>query len=587
MIRALSLLKIVFGSMAAVSVAAAASFPLGEPPAKDQPLAENEVNLAKARAHYLLARQLEADGQVKKALEHYYAYLRLGDGQVFMQLLPHIASLASMHEGLDRAIQVLEEAMQRQSGHLQPVVILTQLMLQKLQSDDTPKLRESLVKLLQDGLKRFPDQPEAYHNAVLGYLALQMREEAESLLQNSLDSPVQEAKFWLQLGRTAQELWPIVDNERRQEHLDKINDYFARATELALKNGDEESSLQAIDYYLFTSQMKESIAACEAVVRQTGSLEARRRLWRLYDAMDRKAESLQALQDLVEAYPQDIEHQRLLAMQYRNSRQWKKAADHLEAALQTGGGKLEDYLVISNLLMLGDDEEKLDRFTARGQQLFPDNPSMGFLRARALSRLRRYDDAVKIFQRVAKDAATFSPDLLDDGFYFSWGSALERSGHFEEAARQFDKSIQLTPPDQLERAAQTMNYLGYMWLQQGSNLDKAEQLITKANELIQNEPAYIDSLGWLYYKQGKFDKALKELLRAEQLMQDLSPDDAEIFEHIAQTFEKLNQQGKAREYWRKVMDLNPTDDEIRQRAQKALGLEKLTPKPADIDAEKN
>ena len=50
-----------------------------------------------------------------------------------------------------------------------------------------------------------------------------------------------------------------------------------------------------------------------------------------------------------------------------------------------------------------------------------------------------------------------------------------------------------------------MNYLGYMWVDIDRNIDEAAELIKKANELDPENAAYIDSLGWLYFRQGKYD----------------------------------------------------------------------------------
>jgi len=260
---------------------------------------------------------------------------------------------------------------------------------------------------------------------------------------------------------------------------------------------------------------------------------------------------------------------------------------HLETVIQFSGGTLQDYVLISQLLREIRDEEKLDRFSVRGTQLYPDEPLMGYERAAALTNLKRYAEASSLFEKVAKNAETTAPELLDDAFYFSWGAALERHGKYEEAARNFDKSIQLTPPERLERAANTMNYLGYMWLEQNKHLDKAEQLIVKANELVRNNPAFIDSLGWMHFKKGRYDQALRELLRAVDLMEEIDkidPEDAEILEHVAQTYEKLDDKGKAREYWQRTLDLEPPQEEIRKRARKALGMDAPpAPKLDEVD----
>jgi tetratricopeptide (TPR) repeat protein len=543
--------------------------------ASDQQLTSENSRVAAAHAHYLLARQLESEGHMREALRHYLAYLQDGN---FMEMLPHIASLAADYEGLEAALAVLAKAIEAQPDNPQPSIAFTQMALTR--AADEPSLQERATAIVEKTLQKFPDHAEVYENAVNYHLALGQKDQARVLLEKALQVKQTQAAFWLAVGRSAQEAWPLADPELREVHLAKINPFFEKAKALALAAGDEEACLQVMDYHLFTNQLPEAIAVCEAVVKQKGSLEAHKRLWRLYDASDRPAEAFEALTKLVEAYPQDIEHRRYLALHYRNRQQWDKAAEQLEAALQTGGGGLSDYLMISNLLLIGKDREKLERFTARGQQLFPQDPHMGYFRANALARLDKYSEAVSLFEKVSKLAETAAPELLDDSFYFSWGAALERNDRFDEASLQFERSIQLTPPERLERAARTMNYLGYMWLEQDRQLDKAEQLIKKANELVQNEPAFIDSLGWMHFKRGRYAEALKNLLRAEDLMEELAPEDAEILEHIALTYEKLADQDKAREYWKKTLDLDPKSEEIRQRAMKGLGMEIPKTKPA-------
>ena len=68
--------------------------------------------------------------------------------------------------------------------------------------------------------------------------------------------------------------------------------------------------------------------------------------------------------------------------------------------------------------------------------------------------------------------------------------------------------------------------------------------------------AYVDSLGWLYFKQGKFDEALTELLRAAELLPE---PDAVVFEHIGDACDKLGRRAEAVLYWQKALQLNPAE----------------------------
>jgi uncharacterized protein HemY len=96
-----------------------------------------------------------------------------------------------------------------------------------------------------------------------------------------------------------------------------------------------------------------------------------------------------------------------------------------------------------------------------------------------------------------------------------------------------------------------MNYLGYTWAKKNEKekLPEAEKLLLKAVELLPDESAYHDSLGWVYYRQGRYQDAEKQIFLAAQKMQD----DPEINEHLGDVYEKLGDMKKAQEYWQKAL----------------------------------
>ena len=94
--------------------------------------------------------------------------------------------------------------------------------------------------------------------------------------------------------------------------------------------------------------------------------------------------------------------------------------------------------------------------------------------------------------------------MLDGQFYFAYGAAAEQAGQVDKAAELLQKSIALDP----ENSAEACNYLGYMWAERGQKLDEAGDLIKKALALQPDNPAYLDSLGWYYFKKGDLKEAL-------------------------------------------------------------------------------
>lgn len=554
-----------------------------EPVAADLSLQPTREKLAQAHAHYVSARMLEDEGRMREALGHYLAFLEKGGAEP--DLVAHIAEMALNYQGMEAAVKLLEDAIKASPASSQPYVNFTNFALTHSSAENDLLTRAATAAA--EAMSRFPHSADAYENAVRLYLSQKERAKAAEALERAAKQPVTEAEYWLRLGRAAQEVWPLADTEQRGEHLTRVNVFFDKAMLRAREAKDEAAELWIADYFLFSNQLDRAATICEWVVQRSGSLDSRKRLVRLYEALERPDDSLKALEALVSAYPTDVEHQRLLAGRYEQRGRTafgedrkefaKKAAEHFEAALQAGGGDVDDYIKAATYIESTGDDERFERFTARAQQLYPGEPRVGYLRALALNSVKKHADAAKMFEDTAKLAKTRLPDLLNDaGYHFSWGAALERSGQFDAAAKAFEKSVDLTPPDNPPSAASTMNYWGYMWVEQDKHLDKAETLLRKANELRPDVPAFIDSLGWLYFRQGKYDKALTELERAEKLMEEWTPEDAEILDHIAQTHQKLGNADKAREYWQRALDLNPPQEPIRQRAESELGLK---PKP--------
>ncbi len=93
-----------------------------------------------------------------------------------------------------------------------------------------------------------------------------------------------------------------------------------------------------------------------------------------------------------------------------------------------------------------------------------------------------------------------------------------------------------------------------MWAEHNLHLDEAEEMIERALQIDPNNGAYLDSLGWVKLSQGKFEEALNELLRA---VQTLTRDDPIVFEHIGDTYSKLNRIPQALDYWQKAIALDP------------------------------
>jgi Flp pilus assembly protein TadD len=134
---------------------------------------------------------------------------------------------------------------------------------------------------------------------------------------------------------------------------------------------------------------------------------------------------------------------------------------------------------------------------------------------------------------------------------FELGVALEQLGKRGESIDVMKKLVRLDSSD-----ATILNYLGYMLVEEGRELDYAGQLIDRALSFEPENGAFLDSKGWLLYKKQDFPKARKFI---EQAVAHISQDTT-ILEHYALILEKLGLSDLAMEKWRQILKLDPGHD---------------------------
>jgi tetratricopeptide (TPR) repeat protein len=157
--------------------------------------------------------------------------------------------------------------------------------------------------------------------------------------------------------------------------------------------------------------------------------------------------------------------------------------------------------------------------------------------------------------RIAREASVRFPDSSEA--LFRLGAALERSGATGEAEKTFQKLLQERPND-----SATQNYLGYMWAEKGIRLQEALDLLEKAVAREPRNGAYLDSLGWVYFRLGRLEKAQTYLAEAKQR----EPDDPTIEEHLGDLSERQGDVAKAIAHWERALELKHEEPEkVRQK----------------------
>lgn len=133
------------------------------------------------------------------------------------------------------------------------------------------------------------------------------------------------------------------------------------------------------------------------------------------------------------------------------------------------------------------------------------------------------------------------------------GIARERLDKWELAEADFRKALELN-----EQQPLVLNYLGYSLVDQGLKLDEALEMIKTAVDLRPTDGYIVDSLGWVYYRLGRYEEAVKELERAIELR----PADPVINDHLGDAYWMVGRRYEARFQWNHARDLDPEEDEL-------------------------
>ena len=141
----------------------------------------------------------------------------------------------------------------------------------------------------------------------------------------------------------------------------------------------------------------------------------------------------------------------------------------------------------------------------------------------------------------------------DEQVYFMQGSLYEKQKKYNDAEKAFRKALELQKDDPA-----VLNYLGYMLADRGVRLDEAESLVEKAVKSDPTNGAYLDSLGWVYFKQNKFDLAEEYLKKAVIFVSS----DSSIHDHMGDLYYKTKRYEDARNEWNKAIQLSSEQEEI-------------------------
>ncbi len=212
----------------------------------------------------------------------------------------------------------------------------------------------------------------------------------------------------------------------------------------------------------------------------------------------------------------------------------------------------------SRLAVLEAEDGKLDAALARLERLADMQNTPRPARVLAQAQLARNAE------QPDRALAILSAALAKDGNVAEWryerALLLDDRERVAEAERDLRAYLKLKP-----KSAQGLNALGYILANRTSRIREARELVSRALKLDPDNPMILDSMGWVEYRSGKLEAALRYLQRAHHLMPD-----PEIAAHLGEVLWKMGREAEARELWARSLEANPDSDIIRRTQQRFI-----------------
>lgn len=536
-------------------------------PAPDLTLLPENARKANALADFVEGARLEENAEMENALAAYQRVLNFDPG--LSDLALRVAALLSRQGDYPRAIDVLKDAIKARPKEPGPFLQLAFIYARYLRKT------EQAVKYANEAIALDPLNFEAYQRLYEIEAAAGAPQKALLALDRAATVKSDDPAFWIRLGKLYATIIFKAEGEPKPEAIKRVNSFFQKAV---VNAGDDAAALKEVaDYYAASQQIQEAIPLYLKVLElQPDDLNAREKLATGFVLTNQREKAIEMLEELIRKQPAKYQPYELLAQLFDEGAraleranqpdqakvQFAKAAANYEQSLLINPGRANTYLRLAELLIVPlRDSERAAKILTEARQRFPGIPEFSYFLAIAQREAKHPQQAIITFEEALNEAQLSNDEVLNARFYFDYGVAADQAALYDKAADLFRKSISLDPAN----SAEAYNYVAYMWAEHNMHLDEAEQMIGQALQFDPNNGAYLDTLGWIHYRKGKFDDALTQLLRAEQ---NLTKPDPTVFEHIGDAYAKLNRVPQALEFWQKAIALTPDNKLLAEKIEK-------------------
>jgi len=485
-------------------------------------------DLQKAESEFKTAVKLQPDSE-EAVTTLAYLYNELGDTARAAQVLssvPNAARSAKLYSALGytyeqqkeykNAIDAYRHAIELDRDNLDAIRGLAQNLLNDGQADAALEQYKVIADANPEDAQTYVRIAEIYRKQGKFDLALDHLKKAESMVQDSVEVPYNIAAIYQAQGRFDEAIPIMRDLLKKSEKADG-------------KYSNGEKSNRAV----FLERLG-------TIYRDQGNNTAANETFREIVALGGDDNIERGYQQIIDTW--------------REAKEWQKALDTAKEAVQKLPSPQLKMVLALQQVDMGDADKALADVRAMlkggadsssnsnsNSNSNSDDREVYITLAQMNTRLRRFGDAAQ-----ALDKAEALSTKTDDKEYvwFLRGSNFEREKRYPEAEEQFKKVLASDPEH-----ASALNYLGYMLADQNMKLEEALGYIKRAVDLDPANGAYLDSLGWAYFRLGKYELAEDNLMKASQKINT----DPTVHDHLGDLYQKTGRLKLAATNWERAL----------------------------------
>jgi len=259
--------------------------------------------------------------------------------------------------------------------------------------------------------------------------------------------------------------------------------------------------------------------------------------------------------ELVESHPKEAKSYAIQGDLYNNFGRQKEAREKFQKAVELDPNRppiWQEILIISSSL---NDFERMLTESEKALEYFPQQPIFYLFNGIALQQLEQTQEAIDALE-AGKNLVIDNNELLSQ-FYASLGDANHAINEHEASDAAYDKALKYNPSN----VVVLNNYAYYLSLRE-ENLERAETMAKKANDLSPNQVSFQDTYAWVLYKRGNFQNALFWIKEA---LKNGGTEDADVLEHHGDILWQLNKREDAKIAWEMAIDAGGDSDELNKK----------------------